>query len=425
MEQMYLRNVLVVDRGSEWNGQRVDLSLEAGRISKITPTGALAIPAGAQVKEGGCISPGWVDMRCELTDPGHEWLEDLESLSRAAIAGGFTHVLGLPTTVPAMHNAGQVRALLHRAERLPIHLHVAGAMSVGTDGKDLAELYDMQQAGAVAFTDGRRGTQSGGLVLRALQYLQGFHGLLINSPVDQALAEECMVAEGVSSVKMGLKGMPETAELVMLERDLRLLGHYGGRLHIGPVTTAAGVAAIRAAKAGGLQVTAETSALYLLLDESENEAFDAVTKVYPPLRDKASVVALREGVLDGTIDVVSSGHHPQGLEEKTHDFVDAGFGADCLETAFAGAWTGVAGGEGALEALIGALSSGPRWVLGLPGVSVMEGAVADLTHFDPEANWTPVVGDIRSKSKFNPLVGRELRGRVLGVVSRGIYLGSC
>lgn len=422
MEQLYLRNVLVVDRGSDWNGQRVDLAIEAGRIGRIAAAGQLQIPANAKVKEGGCISPGWVDLRCELTDPGHEWLEDLDSLAQAAIAGGFTHVLGLPTTVPAMHNAGQVRAVLHRAERLPIHLHVAGAMSVGTDGKDLAELYDMQQAGAVAFTDGRRGTASGGLVLRALQYLQGFNGLLINSPMDQALAEESMVAEGVSSVKMGLKGIPETAELVMLERDLRLLGHYGGRLHIGPVTTAASVGAIRAAKAAGLKVTAETSALYMLLDESENEAFDAVTKVYPPFRDKASVLALREGVLDGTIDVVSSGHHPQGLEEKAHDFVDASFGADCLETAFAGAWTGAAGREGALEALIGALSSGPRRVLGLPGVSVMEGAVADLTHFDPEVNWTPVVGDIRSKSKFNPLLGRELRGRVLGVVSRGGYL---
>ncbi|MFN8397560.1 MAG: dihydroorotase [Bacteroidia bacterium] len=422
MEQMYLRNVLVVDRGSEWNGQRVDMALEAGRISKITLTGQMVVAQGALVKEGGCISPGWVDMRCELTDPGHEWLEDLDSLSKAAIAGGFTHVLGLPTTVPAMHNAGQVRALLHRAERLPIHLHVAGAMSVGTDGKDLAELYDMQQAGAIAFTDGRRGSQSGGLVLRALQYLQGFGGLLINSPIDQALAEECMVAEGVSSVKMGLKGMPETAEIVMLERDLRLLAHYGGRLHVGPVTTAAGVNAIRSAKAAGLKVSTETSVLYLILDESENEAFDAVTKVYPPLRDRASVEALRAAVLDGTIDVVSSGHHPQGLEEKTHDFVDASFGADCLETAFSGAWTGISGDGRALEALVAGLSSGPRQVLGLPSGTISEGNEADLTHFDPEVAWTPRVGDIRSKSKFNPLVGRELMGRVLGVYVRGGYL---
>lgn len=418
MDSILFQDVTIVDVHSTWNGKKADVLIENGKIQKIAHPNSLT---SSKTTAGGYLSTGWVDMRCQLSDPGYEWREDLESLSAAALAGGFTRLLTQPNSVPVMDNAGQVRALVGRAAALPIHLHVAGALSVGAQGKDLAELYDMAQSGAVAFTDGRKGTQTAGLLLRGLQYVVPFNGLVIDSPLDQALAEDCMVADGISAVRMGLKGIPAIAEQVNIDRDLRLLQHFAGRLHIGPVTTVEGLEVIRKAKAEGIRFTAETSALYLLLDATENEEFDAVTKVYPPLREKLAVQALREAVADGTLDVVSSGHHPQGREEKTHDFVDASFGADTLETAFAAIVTGMKEVPHSLEAVIAALSTQPRTILGLPNAVISEGADAELTHFDPFGTWTPQLSDIRSKSKYNPLIGRELQGIVLGTMVKGKY----
>jgi dihydroorotase len=418
MDSILFQDVTIVDVHSEWNGKQADVLIENGIIRKIAASNSISHD---RIAKGGSISPGWVDMRCQLSDPGYEWREDLDSLAAAALAGGFTRLLTQPNSVPVMDNAGQVRALLGRASTLPVYLHVAGALSVGAQGKDLAELYDMHQSGALAFTDGRKGTQTAGLLLRGIQYLMPFNGLVIDSPMDQALAEDGMVADGISAVRMGLKGIPAIAEQVAVDRDIRLLDHFKGKLHIGPLTTAEAVDFVRKAKANGAEFTTETSALYLLMDASDNEAFDAATKVYPPLRDNAAVAALRLAVADGTIDVVSSGHHPQGREEKTHDFVDASFGADTLETAFAAIVTGMKNLPHSLESVVAALSQRPRSILGLPSATIAEGEPAEITHFDADANWTPQLSDIRSKSKYNPLIGRELQGVVLGTFVKGKY----
>ncbi len=298
MERILFQDVKVIDVHSEWNEQQADVLVQGGKISRISSANSIKIPETDQgptkILIGGYLSPGWVDMRCQLSDPGYEWREDLDSLSAAALAGGFTRILTQPNSEPVIDNAGQVRALLGRAASLPIYLHVAGALSVGAAGKDLAELYDMHQSGALAFTDGRKGTPTSGLLLRGLQYLTPFNGLVIDSPIDRLLAEEGMVAEGISAVRMGLKGIPALAEQMVVERDISLLSHFQGRLHIGPVTTLEGLAMVQKAKALGVNFTAETSALYLLLDAEENESFDAVTKVFPPLREKSAVDALRK-----------------------------------------------------------------------------------------------------------------------------------
>jgi dihydroorotase len=435
MESILFQDVLIVDHDSAWNGKKADVLVENGIIRKIAAPQTLAqlrsnredlektkSTAPTQTVNGGCLSPGWVDMRCGLTDPGYEWKEDLSSLADAALAGGFTRILTQPNSLPVIDNAGQVRALLQRASTLPLHVHVTGAISVGLQGKDLAELYDMRLAGAIAFSDGRKGTQSAGLLLRALQYSFPFGGLVMDAPLDQLLAEDCMVAEGISAVRMGLKGIPAIAEQVAIDRDLRLLEHFpDGRLHLGPITTLEGITLVRKAKAIDVRFTAETSALYLLLDAEENEGFDAVTKVFPPLRDRMAVMALRMAVADGTIDVVSSGHHPQGREEKTHDFVDASFGADTLETAFAAIVTGMQTIDHDLSTVIATLSSRPREILGLPNGAIKEGGDAELTHFDPHQAWTPQLADIRSKCKYNPLIGKELQGKVLGTYVKGQF----
>jgi dihydroorotase len=420
MHSVLFQNVRVMDQHSSWNGQQADVLVADGHIQKIAAARTLSHPTGLTL-QGGVLSPGWVDLRCQLSDPGFEQREDLSSLAAAALAGGFTTIVTQPNSDPVQDNAGQIRALLQRAAALPIHLHPMAALSAGAAGKDLAELYEMHHAGAVAFTDGRKGTQHTALLLRSLQYVQPFGGLIVQSPIDQGLADGELVAEGLSAVKMGMKGIPALAETICIERDLRLLEHAGGKLHIGPVTTAEGVALVRAAKARGLDVTAETSALYLLLDAVENESFDPTTKVYPPLRDRAAVLALRAAVVDGTIDVVSSSHHPQGREEKMHDFADAAFGASSLETAFSAAHTAMASLATGLEALIAALTERPRGRLQLPAATIAEGTTAELTYFDPQQDWTPQAADIRSKSKYNPLLGRDLKGRVIGTYVKGSY----
>jgi dihydroorotase len=424
MSNVLFLKVGVLDFDSPWSGKLADVLVENGVIKKITAAGELAasnLDSSCKVTQGGFLSPGWVDLRCQLSDPGYEQREELDSLAAAGLAGGFSVLITQPNSNPVQDNGGQIRALRQRAAALPLHLLPMGALSVGTQGKDMAELYDMQQSGAVAFTDGRKGTQNAGLLLRAMQYTQPFGGLIVQSPVDQSIAEGEMVAECISSVRMGMKGMPAMAEAMLLERDLRLLEHSPARMHIGPVTTVEGVALVRAAKERGLKFTAETSALYMLLDASENEGFDAATKVYPPLREVAAALALREAVLDGTIDIVTSSHHPQGREEKTHDFWDASFGADTLETAFAAIITSLREFIFPIENLINAISRTPRSILGLPNATIVEGGLAELTHFDPRLLWTPTVADIRSKCKYNPLLGRELTGRPLGVYVKGAY----
>ncbi len=425
MNSVLFQNVSIVDPGSPWNGMHADVLVVDGEIASIAAPlsidSTLAAASHIPTAIGGCLSPGWVDMRCQLSDPGYEQREDLDSLAAAGLAGGFTTLVTQPNSLPVIDNAGQIRALIQRAITLPLCICPMGALSVGAAGKDLAELYDMHISGAIAFTDGRKGLESAQLLLLALQYMKPFAGLVVQSPLDQSLVEGESVAECVSSVRMGMKGIPAMAESMRVERDLRLLEHSPGKLHIGPITTLEAIALVRAAKAIGLQFTTETSALYLLLDATENEAFDPVTKVYPPLRELASVLALRAAVLDGTIDVVSSSHHPQGREEKTHDFYDASFGADVLETAFAAMMTAFKGEPYALETVIATISVSPRKILGLPSASIQEGGMAELTHFDPHLVWTPTVADIRSKCKYNPLIARELQGRPLGTYVKGCF----
>lgn len=424
MEKVLFRNVKLTAPDSRHHGRQADVLVTDGQIEKITNAGKIEQPKGTILIKGGCLSAGWLDMRAHLTDPGFEWKEDLESLAQAALAGGFTSVVTMPNTFPVIDNSGLVKALKLRSGELPINFLPCGALSRGAEGKDLSELYDMHKAGAVAFTDGLHPVASAGLLLRGLQYLKAFNGLVINTSLDRSLAEAGQIGEGAASIRMGMKGIPAIAEELMLERDLKLLGYFPHRLHLGPVTTAGAIDILRKVKGDFPGLSIETSALYLLLDDAENTAFHSFTKVFPPLREENAVKALRRAVDEGLIDVISSSHHPQSIEEKKHDFPTAAFGAETLESAFAAAHTGLQKAGVPLEKLIACLTANPRKVLGLAAVKLEEGGIAELTHFDPELKWTLKKSDLRSKSHNNPLIGRDLTGRPLHVYVRG-KLHSC
>ncbi|MCB0638533.1 MAG: amidohydrolase family protein, partial [Lewinella sp.] len=305
-------------------------------------------------------------------------------------------------------------------QQYPVAVWPIGAISRDTAGKDITEMVDMHRAGAVAFSDGQHPVQHAGLMMRALLYVKTFGGVIINQPLDQSIAGHGQMHEGPISTSLGMLGIPALAEELMVERDLRLLAYTGSRLHVANLSTAAAVAKVRAAKAEGLQVTASVPVLNLLLDDGALADFDNNCKVLPPLRSASDREALIEGLVDGTIDVLSANHVPHVAEEKVLEFPYAAFGASGLETAFAVAQTAL-GDRLSPSRLVEKLAIAPRAILGLPARSIAVEQAADLTLFDPDYTWTPALSDIHSKGKNSPLIGRPLRGRPVAIFNRAQF----
>lgn len=417
MTKVLFKKVNIVDSRSPFNGKTVDVLISDGKIESV---GEGLTAKGATVVEGGSLSPGWVDTRVRLTVPGSEWKEDLPSLAAGAIAGGFTRLVCLPNTEPALDSRDFVESFLSRTQRLPVHFHPYGALSHGGKGDQMAELFDMHQAGAVGFTNGIHSIQASGTVIRALQYLSSFGGLLVNYPHDDSLSRGGFVNEGPVSTRLGLKGTPTIAEEIMLARDLKLMEYYEHRLHIAPVTTAGAVELLRDAKKRFSQLTAETSAMYLFLTDEVLDGFDSNYKVFPPLRSEADREALIKGVQDGVIEVISSFHWPEGTEEKRLEFPAAEFGMSGLQTCFSLAYeTLVDSGAITLAALVDTLTHNPRRILQLPAVSIEVDAEAELTWFDENGSWTPTTQNWKSKSLNSPFLGKQLKGCVKGIFAKG------
>ena len=435
MQNLLFQDVKVIDSRSSHNGKKVDLRITNGQISAIGKPGTLIAPKGGLKVEGGCISPGWIDMRVHLTDPGYEWKDDLDSLSKAALRGGFTGILCLPNTQPVLDSRDFIESLKLRSLQLPVHFLPSGALTLGTHGKDLAELYDMHRSGAVAFTDGTHPIMETGLLLRGLQYVKPFEGLLINSPLDLSVAGDAQVGEGPNATRLGMKGIPAIAEEMMIARDLRVLDYFPGRLHLGPITTAGGASLLRKAnenKAGEgkvsvtnkASITAETSVAWFCLSDESLIEFDTHKKVFPPLRTESDRLAIIAALADNTIQVISSSHQAQALEDKAVDFADAAFGMIGLETCFALSHSELVSKQKALSLadLIDKIAVNPRKILRLNAATIEEGSAAEISHFDPKLKWTFSAADIASKSRNTPFLGTELVGKALGTYCKGGYL---
>lgn len=421
MSRLFFRKTRIIDPGESFSSDtHYDILIEDGTILKIGTDLSSEVDGEWELLEGGVLSPGWVDLRVHLTDPGEEYKETLASLAAAAAHGGFTSVVTMPNTHPPMETSGSIQALRSRAESLPVRILPTGALSEGASGNDLAEVYDMHQAGAVAFTDGIHPTQTTGLLLRGLQYLKAFEGLLMEFPMDLSMARSAQVAEGIPATRLGLPGVPALAETLSVDRALQVLDYFPGRLHLGPITTATAIDQIaRAKEQHPDHLSSEVSALYLLLSDEDLEGFDPNVKLWPPLRSPADRSALVQAVAAGHVDAISSGHQPQSIEEKKHDFYQAQPGASTLDIAFAAAWTALDGAGVSLARTIELLTSGPRQILGLPPAQIREGATLDLTWFDPDVTWVPERKDFRSRSAFSPVLGRTLKGQVWGTLCKG------
>ncbi len=416
---LLVRSALIVDASSPYHGQTLDLLIAEGRIERI---GSNLEGSGAEILEGEglCVSPGWFDAFAHFCDPGEEHREDLQSGARAAAAGGFTAVALLPNTDPVLHSKSELEYIRSRSKDLPIHIFPYAAISRYAKGTDIAELYDMREAGALAFTDGLQPLQHAGLMMHALRYVQPFNGLIINLPLNMDMAGKAGIHEGLMATRLGLPGIPGMAEALMVQRDLQLLEYTGGRLHFALISSHRSVDMIRQAKEKGLEVSAGVAAYQLLFNDSSLADFDTGFKVMPPLRDARDQEALINGLLDGTIDVVCSNHLPQHEDDKRVEFEYAAFGINALETTFSALCTAMKGKAG-LEQFVQWLCTAPRTLLELPIPQIDEGKVAELSFFRGTGTWTHRADELQSKARNNPMLGMPLEGSVLGVYARGRY----
>ncbi len=415
--RLLLRRVRVFADGRLSEPQ--DVLLREGVIAAIGPH--LPLEAGIEEKvfpDEVWLMPGWLDVGTQVGEPGYEHREDLQSAAWAAAAGGFTALAPFPNTLPAVDNKGAVTFILHKTINAPVHFYPIGALSVDAAGKDLAELYDMHSAGAVAFSDGIRPVQDAGLLMRALQYVRAFGGLVLDWPFHKGLAAGGQMHEGLVSTQLGMRGIAPLAEEVAVQRSLSILEYAGGRLHLHLLSSAKSVALVRAAKAAGLPVTASVAVLNLCFTDEKLADFDSLWKVLPPLRDESHRQALLEGVADGTIDFLCTNHTPWHVEAKQLEFPYAEAGAIGLETAFALCRTCLTEMLPP-EQLVEKWALAPRRVLGLPMPEVKISAPAELALFAPNREWTLTEENLCSRSANTPLLGQPLRGQPLGVISRG------
>jgi len=413
---LLVKNVTIADPQSKFNSQQCDVRVENGKITNI---GKLSADKNETVfdAQGAFLTPGFFDLNCAAGDPGFETKEDLDTLTQTAKAGGFTGLALLPQTNPVVQSKSQVEYIVNKAKNNLVDVFPVGAISQNREAKELAELFDMQQAGAVAFSDGDKALQDDGFMSRALQYAKGFDALLMVYPENKSIAGKSQINESKNSVLLGMKGLPALAEEMHIARDIFLAGYNETKIHISNISTAGAVALIRKAKKDGVQVSCDVTAHHLIFTEELLSDFDSNYKVKPPLRGKADVKALIAGLKDGTIDAITSQHRPEEIEFKNVEFEIAHYGIVALQTVLP-----LLLKAGLDIALIAEkLAINPRKLLNLTVPVIEEGASANFTVFNASEKWLYNAASNYSKSANSPLLGSELTGKVKLVCNNDQY----
>ena len=407
-----LRQVHITDPSSPFHQQKVDILVQNGRITQI---GALEVKADRVIEiEGLCASPGWADVFAHFCDPGFEFRETLETGAAAAASGGYTDVMVLPNTAPVLHNKAGIEYIVQKSKTLAVNVHPIAAITKNTEGKELAEMYDMHASGAVAFSDGTSPLQSSGILLKALQYVKAIDKAIIQIPDDKAISATGLMNEGVHSTRLGLPGKPAIAEELMIQRDIDLAKYTGSKIHITAVSTARSIELIKKAKSEGVGVSCSVTPYHLCFSDKDLEQYDTNLKVNPPLRTEEDVKAVKKAVLDGTVDCIATHHLPHDTDHKVVEFEYAQYGMLGLETGFSVVQSCLP--DLSRERLVEIFSSNPRKIFGLPPASIAPDEPACLSLFVPDVHWT--VGEPKSKSKNSPFTGRQLRGKVIGIINK-------
>jgi len=412
----YIKAVKVINPASQWHNQSVDLLLQDGKIMEINPSGDTQ--ADCIIEESQLYaSPSWVDMRVFSGEPGEEYREDFESLARVLECGGFGTALLMPNTNPTIQNKADIKTVLAHNKFQVSQILPAAAITINCDGENLNEMLDAHHAGAVAFTDGSQPLWNSDILVKSLQYLQKFNGLLINFPQDHKLALFGQMNEGIVSTGLGLKGIPHLAEEIVIQRDLELLQYAGGKIHFSCISSAKSVQMIRDAKVKGLKVTCDVNIHHLILDDENLQSFDPNYKVLPPLRTQKDIEALIEGVNDSTIDSIVSGHQPHVQDHKKMEFDLAAFGIMGAQIVLP-LYQKFLSKRIKLEKFIECIASNPRKILNLDQNVITEGAAADITLFSLDHNWRFDAQTNQSKSDNSPFMNVEFTSKVLGVFNK-------
>ena len=400
----------ILDSNSPFHKKEKNVLIQHGRITEI---GDKNYQSDKVIKaEGMILSTGWCDLGTYVGDPGMEYKEDLESVSRAALAGGFTELAVLPNTLPSIQTKNDISYLTQGNESRLVQIHALASVTKNNKGEELTDMIDLHEAGAVGFTDGLKTIWHTDIFLKALQYLQKFDGVLIDHPEDIWLNMFGQMHEGVNSTMLGLKGMPRIAEEVAVSRNLKLLSYAGGRLHLAKLSTAKAISYIRAAKSK-MNITCDIAAFQPLLDDSMLATFDTNYKVNPPLRERSDNDSLIKALKDGTIDVICSGHVPQDEESKNIEFDHADPGIINLQT-FAANLVALSE-EISWDSIIEKVTQGPRQVLQMETPVIDIDAKANLTLLDPHREWVLDEKTNLSKSKNSPWWGKPLKGKTVAV----------
>lgn len=410
-----IQSAKIVDPNSPFNGQIKSILIENGIITSIE--NHLNDEADQVIDcENLHISPGLFDFRAHLCEPGFEQHEDIESGTNAAAKGGFTGVAVLPNTSPSISTRAQVEYVINRSSGSIVDLKPIGSITSNLEGKELSEMYDMHQSGAVAFSDDKHSFSNAGMLSRAMLYAKNFNGLVLSFPLDKTVAHNGQINEGIVSTQLGLEGIPALSEELQVSRDLYIANYNQSRIHIGPVSTTGSINLINEARKLGTQVSCDMAAHQIVfLDESCND-FDTNYKVLPPFRTESHRASLIEALKTNSIDIISSDHTPYDVEEKLKEFDLANFGIINLQTAFPIALTYLEKHIG-LESIITKMAINPRKVLGLNVPSISLNEKATITLFNPKEEWTFEKTEIASKSFNTPFIGTKFTGKVKGIIN--------
>ena len=414
-----IKNGQVIDPANKVD-EKLDILLTDGKIARLGKPGS--IPAeGAQVVEASSrlVVPGLIDMHVHLREPGFEYKETIKTGTAAAKAGGFTSVCSMPNTNPVNDSRSVTEFILSEANDALARVFPIGAITKGSKGEELAEMAELHAAGCVAISDDGRPVMNAAIMRRAMEYSKIFDIPIISHCEECTLSNKGVMNEGFVSTELGLHGIPAAAEEVMVSRDIALAGLTGCRVHIAHVSTGGSVRMVREAKARGVKVTAETCPHYFTLTEEAVRGYNTLAKMNPPLRTEDDVAAIKQGLKDGTIDVIATDHAPHAMDEKSVEFDHAPFGIVGLETAVGLVFKLVHEGVLSMSEAVRKLSFNPASILKINKGTLSVGADADITIIDPNVEWTVDSSQFKSKSRNTPFEGWKLKGRAVQTIVGG------
>lgn len=422
-ELLVIKNARVVDPSGAIDNT-LDVVVEGGRITRVGPGAGGDLQTKDKVRvvdgTGRWLLPAFVDQHVHLREPGYEYKEDIRSGLAAAAAGGYAHVCAMPNTNPVNDTRAVTELMRERgAECGGAKLHPICAITKGLEGKQLTEMGELAEAGAVAASDDGRCVTSSSVMLRALEYAKNFGLLVVQHAEEHELTRGADMHEGAISARLGLRGWPRVAEDLIVARDILLAEYTGARYHVAHISTAGAVRMVREAKSRNLKVTCEVAPHHLLLTDAAVLGYDTSCKVNPPLREQSDVDALIAALADGTIDSIATDHAPHSPLEKDCEFSEAACGMVGLELCFPLMLELVRSQALRLDRLVDALSANPARIVGITPPRIREGALAELTLVDPELAWTPARSTLKTKSKNTPFLDRNLKGKTLLTLVEG------